>query len=187
MWDDDDRMESLRAVNEPRTLRDLVLDARQARATSNRQLALAAQRAGFKIVDTTLNGIANGTYKARPTSETIRAIAWLADVDEEVAFAAAGVPVPGPPFAEELPPGVDHLSKRSRRAAIEVLRALVEAERGQAGTEAGGAGRDDGAEAEPAPPARLAAARELGEPSAGERLRDEQDRDAEVGEDPGRR
>lgn len=116
-------------MNAPQTLRDLVVAAKESRATSARQLAFAAQRHGFKVVDTTLNAIAAGTYKSKPSDDTIRAIAWLADVSDEVAFAAAGVPMPGPPFAEELPPGVDYLSQPSRKAAVEILRALVRAER----------------------------------------------------------
>lgn len=116
-------------MNEPRTLRSLVLAAQQQRGgASGRELARAAQKRGFKVTFTTLNAIAAGTYKSKPSPDTIRAIGWLAGVPEKVAFAAAGVPMPGPPFADELPPGVDNLTPRSRRAAIEVLRALVEAE-----------------------------------------------------------
>lgn len=124
----DDEGRSLGAVNEPQTLRSLVLAAKDAHGLSMRQLAVRAQGRGFKVVDTTLNHIAAGTYKSDPKPETVRAIAWLSGVPDEVAFAAAGVPMPGPPFSEELPPGVDNLSPRSRRAAVEVLRALVEAE-----------------------------------------------------------
>ena len=62
--------------------------------------------------------------------QPLRALAWLAGVHEDVAFTAAGKPKPGPPLADELPPGVDYLSPRSRRAAIEMLRALVAAEQG---------------------------------------------------------
>jgi hypothetical protein len=129
----DDEGRSLGAVNEPQTLRSLVRQALDARGASGRQLATFAQGHGFRVTATTINHIAAGTYKSEPKPETIRAIAWLAGVTEEVAFAAAGVPMPGPPFADELPPGVDNLSPRSRRAAVEVLRALVEAEQ-----EAGG-------------------------------------------------
>jgi hypothetical protein len=68
-------------------------------------------------------------YKSRPRASTIRAIAWLAGVTEDVAFKAAGQPVPGPPFADELPPGVDNLPPKARRAAIEMLRALVDLNR----------------------------------------------------------
>lgn len=124
----DHQSESLGTVNEPSSLRELVRAALQQRGGSGRSLAAAAERAGHKITHTTVNQLAAGTYKFTPSAETIRAVAWLAQVPEKVAFAAAGVPMPGPPFADELPPGVDNLSPRSRRAAVEVLRALVEAE-----------------------------------------------------------
>lgn len=113
------------AVNETDTLRGLIGKARREREMSVRKLALAAQGAGHKIVDTTLNAIQNGTYKSEPTEETIRAIGWLADVSDEIAFAAAGRALPGPPFAEELPPGVDDLTSTERKAAIVMLRTLV--------------------------------------------------------------
>lgn len=149
----------------PQTLRGLVLAAKASRGTSVRQLARLAHEQGFKIVDTTLNAIANGSYKARPTAETVRAIAWLAGVSDDEAFVAAGIPSPGLPFARELPPGVDQLSPRSRRAMVEVLRALVAAELAQG-------------VAHP-PSAQLAAARDVGAPSLGEQVRGEQDKAAE--------
>lgn len=112
-------------MNETDTLRGLIAKARRERDKSVRQLALAAQEAGHKIVGTTLNAIEAGTYHSVPTAETIRAIGWLARVSDDVAFTAAGRPVPGPPFAEELPPGVDDLTSPERRAAIAILRVLI--------------------------------------------------------------
>ncbi len=112
-------------MNETDTLRGLIGKARRERDKSVRQLALAAQQNGHKIVGTTLNAIEAGTYHSVPTAETIRAIGWLAGVPDAIAFAAAGRAVPGPPFAEELPPGVDDLTSTERRAAIGMLRALV--------------------------------------------------------------
>ncbi|UVT31582.1 helix-turn-helix DNA binding protein [Mycobacterium phage Mask] len=112
-------------MNETDTLRGLIAKARRERDKSVRQLALTAQEAGHKIVGTTLNAIEAGTYHSTPTAETIRAIGWLANVSDEIAFAAAGRAVPGPPFAQELPPGVDDLTSPERRAAIAMLRALV--------------------------------------------------------------
>ncbi|MET3349601.1 UNVERIFIED_ORG: hypothetical protein ABID57_001273 [Arthrobacter sp. UYEF1] len=117
------------AVNANQTLRELVETAVERHQTSVRQLSMRAQERGFKVVDTTLNQIRNGTYKSVPSDVTIRAIAWLAGVSDEVAFTAAGQPVPGPPFAEELPPGVDNLSLKSRKAALDMLRVLVDLEK----------------------------------------------------------
>lgn len=119
----------VRAVNNPHNLRDLVEAAILRHGTSGRQLAFLAQKEGFTLATTTVNAIRQGTYKSAPTDETIRAIAWLAGVSDEVAFTAAGHPVPGPPFAEELPPGVDNLSQKSRKAAVDMLRVLVDLEK----------------------------------------------------------
>lgn len=80
---------------------------------------------GLALNRTTASQIVKGTYKGVASPGTIRAIAWLAGVPEADAFIAAGQKPPGPPFAEELPPGVDDLSPKERRAAIEVLRTFV--------------------------------------------------------------
>ncbi|MFR9767106.1 hypothetical protein [Nocardia sp. SC052] len=72
--------------------------------------------------------ILSGKYKSKPSDSTIRAIAHLAGVPEYRAFEAAQRPQPTNPFRDELPEGVDHLSPKRRRVALEVLRALVEAE-----------------------------------------------------------
>lgn len=113
-------------MNEPQSLRELVDLAVAKHQTSVRQLSFKAQDHGFKLVGTTLGHIRNGTYKSVASEETIRAIAWLAGVSDDVAFTAAGQPVPGPPFAEELPPGVDNLPAKARKAAIDMLRVLVD-------------------------------------------------------------
>ncbi|OZF09855.1 hypothetical protein CH300_00290 [Rhodococcus sp. 15-1154-1] len=112
-------------MNETDTLAGLIAKARRERGTSVRQLAIQAKAAKYRIVGTTLNAIENGTYKSDPSDETLRAIAWLAGVPESVAFTAAGRRLPGPPFADELPPGVDDLSPKEREAAITLLRVLV--------------------------------------------------------------
>ena len=97
---------------------------------SVRQLAFMAQDAGHKATYTTLNQIRSGTYKYTPGEATIKAIAYLAGVEESVAFTAAGQPVPGPPLADELPPGADNLSPKSRKAVVEMVRVLVDLETG---------------------------------------------------------
>lgn len=119
-------------MNAPKNLRDLLDHALVERGvTSGRRLADVAQREGFDLTHTTVNAIRGGTYKSQPSDETLRAIAWLAGVSVEDAFTAAGLPVPGPPFADELPPGVDKLSPKARRAVIELLRVLVDEEAGE--------------------------------------------------------
>lgn len=121
----DNQQGTVITVNETDTLKGLIEKARRDRGASARQLAKQAQDAGFKIVGTTLNAIENGTYKSRPSDDTIRAIGWLAGASDDVAFTAAGRRNPGPPFANELPPGVDDLSPAERGAALAVLRTLV--------------------------------------------------------------
>lgn len=114
-------------MNQPISLKELVqLAVQRHDGASVRSLTESAKRHGFKVTYTPINEMRAGTYKSVPRPELLRAIAWLADVDASVAFTAAGQPVPGPPFAEELPPGVDNLSPKARKAAIDMLRVLVE-------------------------------------------------------------
>ncbi|MFJ4026060.1 hypothetical protein ACIPWF_00610 [Paenarthrobacter sp. NPDC089989] len=117
------------------SLRSLVESAVERHQTSVRQLSLLAQKKGFRVTHTTLNQVRSGTYKSAPSEVTIRAIAWLAGVSEQLAFTAAGQPVPGPPFAEELPAGVDNLPPKARKAAIDMLRVLVDMNQGLADAE----------------------------------------------------
>lgn len=117
--------QQLSPLDTPLTLRTLLDHAAAKRKLSGRKLAHLAQSHGFEITHTTINGIRNGSYKSQPSNDSIRAIAWLAGVRDETAFQAAGRKAPGRPFADELPPGVDRLGPRERKAAIEMLRALV--------------------------------------------------------------
>lgn len=122
-------------MNDAQSLQDL-LDLAMARhqVGSGRRLADVAKEHGFAVTHTTINAIRGRTYKSRPSDETLRAIAWLASVPDAVAFSAAGLVVPGPPFADELPPGVDTLSPKARRAVIELLRVLIDEERVRTGS-----------------------------------------------------
>lgn len=115
-------------VNEPQTLRELAQAVVSTQQMSSRQIAMKAQRSDRKLTATTLNHMLAGTYKYQPTADTLRTLAWLAGVSEEVAFTAAGQPVPGPPLADELPDGADHLSPKSRRVIIDMVRVLIDLE-----------------------------------------------------------
>lgn len=106
-------------------LAQLVLDVQ---GTSARQVARRAEAKGLKLTDTTLNQMKSGSYKFVPREDTVRTLAKLAGISEEVAFHAAGLPVPGPPLADELPPGADHLSPKSRAAVIQMVRVLIDLE-----------------------------------------------------------
>lgn len=116
-------------MNATPNLSALVETAIERHQTSVRQLSFLAQKRGFAVSHTTLNQVRSGTYKSVPSEVTIRAIAWLAGVDVDAAFTAAGQPVPGPPFAEELPPGVDNLSPMSRKVVLDMVRRLVDLEK----------------------------------------------------------
>ncbi|MCO1338059.1 hypothetical protein BJH93_03995 [Kocuria polaris] len=118
-------------MNTPRnrSLRNLLEDAVARHDASIRQLTRMAQGEGYKVNHTTLGQLRSGSYKyGVPSEETIRAIAWLAGVPVEVAFTAAGQPVPGPPLGEELPPGSDYLSPKSRKLVVDMVRVLVDLE-----------------------------------------------------------
>ncbi|XKH58512.1 hypothetical protein LG293_17980 (plasmid) [Citricoccus nitrophenolicus] len=102
---------------------DAALDYRGSRSV--RQMCQEADRQGFELAYTTVNHIRAGTYKATPQRKTLKALAWLADVPDEVAFRAAGLQAPGPPLADELPPDADRLSPQSRRIVIDMVRRLL--------------------------------------------------------------
>lgn len=91
---------------------------------SGRRLAEIAQRAGHDISHATLNRLRQGNYASRPTDASIRAIAYLAEVPETAAFAAAGL---RPPSAEQhqLPAEAQRMNTRQRRALDELVRAFV--------------------------------------------------------------
>ena len=116
-------------VSQNITLRELIEQAVTKRDASVRRLTQLAQDKGYKVNHTTIGQLRNGSYKYdAPSTDTIRAIAYLAGVDESVAFTAAGQPVPGPPLADELPPGADNLSPKSRKAVVDMVRVLVDLE-----------------------------------------------------------
>lgn len=110
------------------TLTDLLRAARTRLDMSGRRLADHAAAHGHPIDRTQVNAILAGTYKSRPSARTVRAVAFLAGVEEEQAFAAAGLPLPGPDFAQELPPDADRLTPTQRKAVITVIRAFLEDE-----------------------------------------------------------
>lgn len=110
----------------PQSISEVVELAAQRHDASGRQLAQIAQSHGFQITAATVNKLRARTNKSSPTPDTIRVIAWLAGVSEEVAFTAAGQTVPGPPLGEELPPGADNLPPKARKAVIEYMRVLID-------------------------------------------------------------
>lgn len=112
----------------PTSLKELAQLVFDTQGTSARQVAQRAEKRGYRLTHTTINQMRAGTYKSVPKEETLRALADLAGVSVETAFHAAGLPVPGPPLADELPPGSDNLSPKSRAAVIQMLRVLIDLE-----------------------------------------------------------
>lgn len=116
-------------MNENQTLRLLLQKAADVRGLSGRGLADLATSNGFNLNRSTVSRILNGTYVARPATDTIRAVAWLASVSEQVAFEAADRPQPGPSFVDELPEDADLLTPRERRVVIDLVRVLIDNKR----------------------------------------------------------
>jgi hypothetical protein len=83
-----------------------------------------AQRAGHDISHATLNRLRQGTYATRPSDASIRAIAYLADVSENTAFAAAGARTPSA-LPYQPPREAQRMSTRQRKALDEVIRAFT--------------------------------------------------------------
>jgi hypothetical protein len=165
------------------TLADLIALAMKAEGVeSGRALANKAEQQGLVITHTQINHMIGGTYRHKPKQSTIEAIATLARVPYWRVYEAAGVPQPGPPFAQELPPNIDRLMPHQRKAVIEVMRAfLVDAAASSDATVH--QLHDSLSEAldEVPPVPDDVAARDEGGPSAGERARQEQDDDADRG------
>lgn len=108
-----------------KSLRDLIeIAVKRHDGASGRRLADIAQQAGHDISHATLNRLRQGAYASQPTDASIRAIAYLAEVPETVAFAAVGV---RPPADEQyrLPAEAQRMDTRQRRALDELLRAFV--------------------------------------------------------------
>lgn len=91
---------------------------------SGRRLAEIAQRGGHEVSHATLNRLRQGTYASRPSDASIRAIAYLAEVPETVAFAAAGARAP---MADryEPPAEAQRMSTPQRKALDQLLRAFL--------------------------------------------------------------
>lgn len=108
-----------------RSLIDLIeIAAKRHGNASGRRLAELAQQAGHDISHATLNRLRQGTYASRPSDASIRAIAYLADVSENTAFAAAGVTAPAA-VVYQPPREAQRMTTRQRKALDELIRAFV--------------------------------------------------------------
>ena len=117
------------------TLRDLLQHAAD-RGLSTRAMETDVERTAkatgidMRINRGTASLILSGKYKSTPSPSTIRAIAHLAGVSDNEAFAAADVPAPATPipFRDEVFVEADSLSPKRRKVALEMIRALIEAQ-----------------------------------------------------------
>lgn len=190
--------------DEPQTLQDLArLASERHDGKRGRALGRIAAKHGLTLTYTTFDNIYSGKYMSTPKRETVDALAYLAGVTKEKAYAAAGLPLPLSPFAEQLPPDVDTLDADQRRVLIEMARVLVKQNRQihdleRAGDGDGNATPNRQAGVSPAtsdstgdnvhelftppPPADETAAYHA--PNRGRQAKEEQDRDAEQSQDP---
>lgn len=92
---------------------------------SGRTLAQIAASDGYEVSHASLYKFRNGTTPVATAS--IEAIAYLAGVSTERANEAATRRPVEAPFADELPAGVNNLSRKERAAAVGVLAAMIDA------------------------------------------------------------
>ena len=114
----------------PMTLRDVAraaLDAHQ--GVSGRELDRLARKRGLSISYTTVNHLAAGTYKSRPSRNTLEALAELSGIPLAKVYEAANAPMPMARLADQLPPDADLLSPAQREAVIAVVRQFAAANR----------------------------------------------------------
>lgn len=110
------------------TLRDLLNEVIERTGVSARELDRMAQKAGHRLAYSNVSSILNGTHGARYQRKTLEAIAAVGNFPLDRVYRAAEAPIPGRPFADDLPEGVDYLDADSRRAIIGVIRVLLKAQ-----------------------------------------------------------
>jgi transcriptional regulator with XRE-family HTH domain len=122
----------------PMTLRDVAQAALAAHpGVSGRQLERLAKKRGLTISYTTINHLAAGTYKSRPSRKTLEALADLSGLDVEGVYRAAGEPLPRLPLRDDLPPDADLLDGTQRRLVVEMVRTFAQQNRQLATLRAG--------------------------------------------------
>ena len=94
---------------------------------SARHMDQLATKMGYSLAYTSISAIRNGTHSGKYQTRTLEAIAAVGNMPRKRVYAAAGLPLPGKPFADELPDDVDFLDRPSREAVLGVVRVLLEA------------------------------------------------------------
>lgn len=108
------------------TLQGIVEEILTRDGLSARQLDARARKLGHSLTYTTINAIRNGTHDGRYQPRTLDAIAVAGAIPRKRVYAAADLPLPDKPFAEELPGDVDYLDRASRRAVLGVIRVFLD-------------------------------------------------------------
>lgn len=113
--------------DDPQTLREVAQAASDRHeGARGRALGRAAEAAGLTLSYTTVDKILEGTYKSRPKSATLDALAHLSGFTREQVYAAAGEPMPLKPLRDELPPDADHLTGAQRRVVLDAIRLFAQ-------------------------------------------------------------
>jgi hypothetical protein len=114
----------------PLTLKDVAKAASDKNdGARGRKLGRVAEGLGLKISYTTVDDILEGRYKSRPGRGILDALAELSGMNKEDVYAAAGVPLPLRPLADDLPPDADLLSGPQRRVVIDTVRLFAQHQR----------------------------------------------------------
>jgi hypothetical protein len=132
---------------QPLTLKDVALAASDKNnGARGRELGRIAKDRGLRLTYTTVDHMLEGRYKSKPGRGTLDALVELSGLSKEQVYAAAGVPLPLKPLAEDLPPDADLLTGPQRRVVIDTVRLFAQQNRAlhesearaeQAGTEHG--------------------------------------------------
>lgn len=116
--------------DKPRNLRDVAQAASDRNnGARGRELGRVAKAAGVKISYTTVDDILEGRYKSRPGRTILDALVKLSGMKREDVYAAAGVPLPLRPLADDLPPDADLLDGAQRKVVIDTVRLFAQHQR----------------------------------------------------------
>ncbi|MET1083598.1 MAG: hypothetical protein ABWY12_11190 [Burkholderiales bacterium] len=116
--------------DKPLTLKDVALAASDKnKGARGRELGRIAKGRGLKLTYTTVDHMLEGRYKSKPGRSTLDALAVLSELPREQVYAAAGVPLPLKPLAEDLPPDADLLTGPQRRVVIDTVRLFAQQNR----------------------------------------------------------
>lgn len=123
--------------DKPSTLREVAERASSKLGTTvRRDLEEKAERRGRKISRQTWNDLLNGKYNRKPGDDLLRNLAALSGVPLNDVRSAAGVPMPGSPFADDLPEDADYIQGNARKILIDAIRLFAQQGRRTAELEA---------------------------------------------------